>query len=532
MLTFTGLESSEKGSVRYSPRIEKLIMNLKKNIFANYVSQIYVAMIGILILPLYIKHMGAEAYGLVGFFTMLQAWFGLLDMGLTPTIGRETARYKGGSMTSLTYRQLFRALSLIFLSVALVGGFSLWLLAEAIAFHWLQVNELSMTEVILAVKIMAVSVALRWMGGLYRGVITGSEKLVLLSVFNVIIATLRFIAVFASMYWYGFTPEVFFWHQLAVAVLELSGLFLVGNVLLPAKKDLGGDIGWSIEPIKPVLKFALTIAFTSSVWVLVTQTDKLILSGVLPLDEYGYFMLAVLVASGIMFLCTPVSSVIMPRMARLYAEGMHVNMIRVYRNATQLVSVIAGSTSITIALFAESLLFVWTGDKQIADSAAPILSLYALGYGVLAVGAFPYYLQYALGNLKYHLIGNLIMVLTLIPAIIAAATYYGGVGAGWAWLGINSLYLIVWVVYVHHKLVPGLHVKWFLRDILQIYVPIFLSVFLLSEIIPETNGMLAKLTSFVVAGIMALSVGCLFSDVIRKKMISSLSLPKKGKYLK
>ena len=31
--------------------------------------------------PLYIKYMGAEAYGLVGFFTMLQAWFGLLDMG-------------------------------------------------------------------------------------------------------------------------------------------------------------------------------------------------------------------------------------------------------------------------------------------------------------------------------------------------------------------------------------------------------------------------------------------------------------------
>lgn len=40
---------------------------LKKNIIANYASQLYSAGIGILILPLYIKYMGAEAYGLVGF---------------------------------------------------------------------------------------------------------------------------------------------------------------------------------------------------------------------------------------------------------------------------------------------------------------------------------------------------------------------------------------------------------------------------------------------------------------------------------
>lgn len=496
-------------------------MSIKKNIVANYVSQIYVALIGILILPLYIRYMGAEAYGLVGFFTMLQAWFTLLDLGLTPTIGRETARYHGGSMTSLAYRQLFRALSFIFLMIALIGGLLLWLLAELIASRWLQTNELPITEVVLAVKIMAISVALRWMGGLFRGVITGSERLVWLSIFNVFIVSLRFVAVFASMYWYGFTPKVFFWHQLAVAVVELSGLFLMGNILLPAKNNFDGVIGWSIQPVKPVLKFALTIAFTSSVWVLVTQTDKLILSGILPLDEYGFFTLAVLVAGGIMVLSIPVSSVIMPRMARLNAEGKHDEMIQVYRHATQLVSLIAGSAAITIAFFAEVILYTWTGSQQIADSAAPILRLYSLGYGVMAVAAFPYYLQYALGNLKYHLIGNLITSVTLIPTIILASTYYGGVGAGWAWLSVNLFFLIFWIAYVHHKLEPGLHSKWLFRDILQIYAPIFVSVFLVFKFYPETEEVLGKVSSFIFAGTLALLVGCVFSDVIRKKIIST-----------
>ncbi|WP_241194036.1 hypothetical protein [Pseudomonas synxantha] len=73
-------------------------------------------------LPLYIKYMGAEAYGLVGFFTMLQAWFNLLDLGLTPTIGRETARYRAGVTTALDFRRLFRSLSSLFFIIAIVGG--------------------------------------------------------------------------------------------------------------------------------------------------------------------------------------------------------------------------------------------------------------------------------------------------------------------------------------------------------------------------------------------------------------------------
>lgn len=502
-----------------------MLSKLRKNIIANYASQLYAAGIGILILPLYIKYMGAEAYGLVGFFTMLQAWFALLDLGLTPTIARETARYHGGSMSALRYRQLFRALSTIFASIAVIGGTALWLLAEPIAYKWLQVETLSMNVVVVAVQIMAVSVALRWLGGLYRGVITGSERLVWLSGLNAIIATLRFPAVFITMWQYGFTPTVFFWHQLAVAIVEVLGLYLMSNKLKPdvTKSDI---IGWSIHPVKPVLKFALTIAFTSSVWVLVTQTDKLILSGILPLAEYGFFTLAVLVASGVMILSAPVSTVIMPRMARLHAEGKHDEMIQIYRNATQLVSVVAGSASLTIAFFAEPLLYAWTGDKEIASNAAPILTLYALGNGVLAVSAFPYYLQYALGNLRYHLIGNLVTVVTLIPAIIWVASEYGGVGAGWAWLGINSLYLILWVGFVHKKLEPGLHVSWLMNDILNICLVILLIAGIGSRFDAELFDRVLIMIYLMGFGFFSLAVGSVVSPYLRSFFLGAVKFKK------
>lgn len=493
-------------------------MSFRKNIIANYASQLYVAGIGILILPLYIKYMGAEAYGLVGFFTMLQAWFGLLDLGLTPTIARETARFRGGSMTALNYRQLFRALSVIFVFIALIGGGGMFFLADTIAYKWLNISELDMSDVVLAVQIMAVSVALRWVGGLYRGVITGSERLVWLSGFNIIIATLRFGAVFISMWVYGFTPVVFFLHQLIVACVEVVGLLLMSHRLKPYLDNLN-KIGWSFTSVKPVLKFALTIAFTSSVWVLVTQSDKLVLSGILPLAEYGYFTLAVLVAGGILILSSPISNVIMPRMARLHAEGKHDEMIQVYRSSTQLVSVIAGSAAITIAFTAEALLYAWTGDKEVAASAGPILRLYALGNGVLAIAAFPYYLQYALGNLRYHLIGNAITVVTLIPAVIVAATYYGGVGAGWAWLGVNSIYLITWIGYVHNKLEPGLHFSWVFKDVLSIFLPVFFLMSPLFWIALEANSRLTSFLYVICVGFFIVLIAVISSEIIRNKLL-------------
>lgn len=490
-------------------------MSLKKNILANYTSQLYVTGVGILILPLYIQYMGAEAYGLVGFFTMLQAWFGMLDMGLTPTVGRETARYHAGSVTELAYRQLFRALSLIFVVIALLGGSALWLFAHTAADKWLQVDELGIAEVVIAVQIMAISVALRWMGGLYRGVITGSERLIWLSGFNALIATLRFIAVFPSMWLYGFTPLVFFIHQLIVALLEVLGLWVMSSRLLPAKRMLKTPIGWSFRPVKPVLKFALSIAFTSSIWVLVTQTDKLILSGILPLAEYGYFTLAVLAASGIMVISGPISSAIMPRMARLHAEGRQNELIQVYRNATQLVSVIAGSAAITIAFCAEPLLYAWTGNRELAVQTAPILRLYSIGNGFLAVAAFPYYLQYALGNLRYHLIGNAVMVVVLIPAIITAATYYGGVGAGYVWLCLNGMFLVFWVGYIHHKLVPGLHQDWFIKDILSISVPVALVLGMISLIGVNVVARQSALAYVIGISAVALVSGVIVSPYMR-----------------
>jgi O-antigen/teichoic acid export membrane protein len=467
---------------------------------------------------MYLKYMGAEAYGLVGFFTMLQAWFNLLDMGLTPTVAREAARFRGRATDALSYRRLLRALQLIFVSIAFIGGSTLFAFSGFIAHHWLNVQSLSFDQVEIALKLMALGVALRWMSGLYRGCISGAEELVWLGGFNAILATLRFVVVVPVLIWIGHSTQIFFAYQLLVAVIELGCLMVKARGTfpkIPDEKPLGWSASFLFAPIKSVLGFSLTIAFTSTIWILVTQADKLILSKLLALSEYGYFTLAVLAASGVMMVSGPITSALLPRMARLQAEGDEAGLIALYRNATQMVAVIALPTCLLLAFFPEQVLWIWTGDMHAAAQAAPVLRLYALGNGFLVISAFPYYLQFAKGDLRLHLLGNLFFLLFLIPLLIWASMKYGSSGAGYVWLFSNAMYLLAWAPMVHRRFAKGLHHQWLIHDLGLIAFPSALVAMGLFFLVRRSSSRIVELVWIAFFGVLLLIVSTSASKFAR-----------------
>lgn len=449
-------------------------ISLKKNILANSVSQIYVTVIGIVMLPFYLKYMGAEAYGLVGFFAMLQAWFLLLDMGLTPTMARETARFQGGGTNALNLRLLLRSLEFVFFGIALLGGACIVLGADFIAGHWLKAEKLPRDEVANGVRLMVLVVILRWIGEIYRGVIAGFERMVWLGAFSSFIATARFVLVIPLFIWVGSGISEFFLFQLSVSTIEVLILMRKAYVLLPVVP--AGTVRWSWVPLRNVLNFSLMMALASVVWVTVSQTDKLLLSGLLSLADYGWFSLTVVAAGGVLVLAGPVAAALLPRLSALHAQGDEAALISLYRNATQWIGLVVWPVCGVLAAQAERVLWIWTGDAQLAARAAPTLSLYALGNGVMAIGALPYYLQFAKGQLRLHLVGTALFVTVLLPTMILCVARFGALGAGWTWLFVNILYLAVWTPFAHARYAAGLHVQWLLRDVAPIAICSFAAV--------------------------------------------------------
>lgn len=447
-------------------------MSLKRNILANYTSQFYVALVGLVMVPVYIRYMGVEAYGLVGFFAMVQVAFQLLEMGLVPTIARETARFGGGAISALSLRRLLRALESIFFLMAIIGALALILSADLIAAKWLKAEHFPAQEIAHAIGLMAIAAGLRWISELYRGVINGFEHLVWLGKFNVAVATARFVLVVPVFVWIGARPSDFFSFQLLVAVVELVVVARKAYRLLPIVPFK--LTRWSWQPLREVMGFSLAMAAATLAWVLVGNTDKLLLSTLLSLTDYGRFTLAVLAASGVVLAASPVGAALMPRLAILHSRRDDAAFLALYRQATQWVGLLVWPTCAMLAFNAERVLWLWTGDASLAAQTAQTLRLYALGNGLLAVGTFPYYLQFARGQLRLHLWGTGLFVLLLVPLLVAATRRFGTEGAGWTWLLVNLAYFVFWVPFVHGKLCRGLHVRWLLHDVMPIAALAFL----------------------------------------------------------
>jgi O-antigen/teichoic acid export membrane protein len=410
----------------------------------------------------------------------MQAWFQMLDFGLSPTMGREVARYRGGALSGIDLRRMMKSMEGIFFGVAIIGAVLAVSLSGKIAGDWLKVQNLSREQVTGSVALMGVAVALRWVSSIYRSAISGFEHQIWLNGYNVLIATIRFFPIILVFMYISTSLMVFFSYQLFVASLELVGLAAKSHRLMPVATDSGG---WSLTPLQGVYKFSLTYAITTSIWVMVTQVDKLVLSKILTLADFGIFSLGVLVAAAIGLVSSPISLALLPRLVKLNASSDEASFLSLYRRASRWVCIVVAPATLTMACFAEYILWAWTDNWETALKAAPILRLYAIGNGILSVVAFQSYLQFAKGNLRLHFIGNLIFVVILIPLLIWAAKSYGGVGVGYVWVGECAFYLLVWTWVVHRKFAPGLHSRWLFTDVL----PIWFSVVLTAVIVFSFN---------------------------------------------
>lgn len=454
-------------------------MQLKKNIIANYFGQFYVIIIGIVMVPFYLKYLGAEAYGLVGFFALMQSWMSLLDMGISPTLSREVAKTKATKRLNNNFVKLLHSLEFIFIIIAIIISGLIVYFSDWISANWLNVQVLDLNTVAYCISLMGVMIGLRFLSSLYRSGIVGAEEQVWLNIVNIIISTLKFVGVFFVLYFISTDVVYFFEYQMIVAILEFA--------ILSTKFYKVMNIGkfkfyFSSEAVKPILPFAMGIAYTGGIWILLTQLDKLLLSGILPLAEYGYFALVGMVANAILQLMRPIGQALQPRMVSLVEQGKADEMIVLYKKATQLMSVTIFSVVAIVGVYSYELLYSWTGDIVASKWAEDILFYYVMGNAILTIAAFQYSLQFAYGKLKMHVYYNTFSALISVPLIVWSAYTYGAIGVAIVWFIFRLVSFLIWTPIVHHKFAPGIHKDWMLKDIMPMFFSTVLFVLIMQYI--------------------------------------------------
>ena len=95
-------------------------LSVIRNTTLSYAGQAYALLVGILIMPFYLGHLGAEAYGLIGFFSVMQAWLQLLDAGMSPSLVRAVAHQQSLPTEERNAGHLLRSFEIIFVPLAVL----------------------------------------------------------------------------------------------------------------------------------------------------------------------------------------------------------------------------------------------------------------------------------------------------------------------------------------------------------------------------------------------------------------------------
>lgn len=470
---------------------------LRSNITANYISQIYSALAGILTVPIYAQYLGIEAFGVIGFYITLQAWFQVLDAGLSTTLSRESSLYNTDQSRQSVFTRVKSLLERFFFSSSVCASAVFLYGAEWISINWIKANHIPQPTIELVLQLMGIVISFRWLSCLYRGMVIGFELQVWLAKLNIAITTVRFLIPLPFVIYFDMGLAFYFYMQLAVAVTEFLFLYFKIRSKLKSMQIVQiGPLAASDQfEFQRILKFTYGVATTSVIWVILTQTDKLVLSKLLPLDEYGRFSMAVTLANGINLITGPIMMAILPRMTTIASTGDNLGLVQMYRRLTQLVVTILAPLTIVLTLTAYSTMYVWTGDTLLSNNTALILAIYAAGNMVMSIGAVAYALQYSLGNIRMHVIGNIMSALMYVPAVTFATINYGAIGAATVWLILNLVYLLIWIPRIHSKLVPSLNRPWFVNDIGKILMACCVPVAMFSWIQSDLHH-LSRLASF------------------------------------
>jgi O-antigen/teichoic acid export membrane protein len=235
------------------------------------------------------------------------------------------------------------------------------------------------------------------------------------------------------------SPSGFFAYQLVVAALELV---VMGGLFYRAFPMQTAGMAPSWQSLGDILGLSGGMAFLAGMWVVVSQTDKLVLSWVLGLKDYGCFMVTVTLTSAISMLAAPISQALQPRFSILAAQHRDAELTTLYRTSTQATSAIVFALAGVMSCFAGPLLQAWTGNAEVAREAARPLPLYALGYAVVTLLGLAFLVQFAYGKVRWHVIGNCLFGAIWIPGAYLSASYAGAVGTGWVWLSLWWRWLI------------------------------------------------------------------------------------------
>jgi O-antigen/teichoic acid export membrane protein len=407
--------------------------------------------------------MGIEAYGLIGFFATLTAMFNILDLGLSSTLNRQLAICSVDKKSANDHSDLGRTLEILYWLLSLLIGVIIVFGSRTIANHWLNIKILPKESIQHVVTMMGLVIVFQFPCALYQGGLRGLQKHIQLDVILAGAGTLRGVGAIAVLYWISPTVKMFFVWQMLSSALQVIIMrqVLWKNLTVGSKSPR-----FRFSSIHSVWKFATGVTSITLVTIILTNIDKVLLSKMLSMEQFGFYMVGATAASGFTIILTPFFNAVFPKFSQMIATGEMVKTKELYHKLCQSVACIIFPCAFIVILNSEAVVSIWTGNPEIVKNSSSIVSLLIAGTVINTLFSVPYAFILADGWTRFTFIQNLCSMVLIVPLLFVLVGYYGTNGAALTMLILNGMNLLIAPHIMHSRLLKTEKWKWYVFDVI------------------------------------------------------------------
>ena len=432
------------------------------NLASNFAARIFVGLSSFICIPFILKFIGVESYGLMGFFNLMSTFLTLLDFGFTGALNREVAAFSASQNTPKELRNLVKTLEILFWGLGLIIGCVLLLSVGVIAQNWITSSTLSPTLIHHVLLLMSISLVSQWPFTIYSNILMGLEKQVLNNTLIILFTACRHFGGLLVLWLVSANIETYFIYQIGVNLLQtVVGRIVAWRKLPPSQEKPSFDR----TQLKRIKGYAAGMSLVSLLSFFMIHIDKIILSKILHLDSFGYYLLASNLASMLYVIISPIFATYFPRLTHLAVLKNKEELAHTYHESCQIMSTLLLPAALTIFFFSPEILYAWTQSADVTQKSYDIVRYLVLGTALNGLMNMPYAIQLAHGITRYTIFQNIISIIVLIPCTLWMASVYGAKGAATTWVVHNVGCILIMGPFFHYKFLKGEFRKWSLYDI-------------------------------------------------------------------
>jgi len=440
------------------------VSQIKIGALLNYTTIFLTNVIGILLTPFILNHLGTAEYGIYLTIGALVGTISLLDFGLNNTIVRFVAKYKAQKDTIGQENFLATAFILygIISSLIVIIGVIFYGYLEAY-FTQMDAQEIEIAKVIFIIFIFNLATGLP--GGALTGICYGYERFVFSKSLNIIRYILRSIVVVAILSMGGKAIALVIIDSIFnILIIIITGYYVFKTLEIKIKLH-----NFSVRFIKEIFGYSTWIFVFALVSLFQWQAGHWVLGHISPPEVLSIYGIGIVLGTYYGAFSTAISSLFLPRatqmsVANATGEELTSMMIKIGRISFIVLMYIL----IAFVLFGKQFVFLWVG-KELGEIGSfqswMIAVLIMVAYTLPLVQGFGNSILEAKSKLAFKAILYLSFMILGTALGAYLATKHGAIGMI---IGSITAWIIVQNVmnfYYHHRI--GLNILRFFKELLH-----------------------------------------------------------------